>query len=65
MRTDISDSEWAARAKVEELEQENKELLKAIKVLAHDRVHGVADIIGAAVLSNPIAADAINEAKNG
>ncbi len=44
---------------------QNKVLREAVRVLAHDRVHGVPDMVGATVLANPIAAEAVRAARAG
>jgi len=44
------------------LQRENEALRDAVRVLAHDKVNGVPDMIGAAVVSNRIAYDAVKKA---
>lgn len=41
------------------------ELEEAVRVLAHDRVHGIADMIGAAVINNHTARAAVEKARKG
>jgi hypothetical protein len=62
MRHDMSDSEVSAWDQVRQLEAEVKDLRDAVRVLAHDKVNGVPDMIGADVVSNRIAYDAVNKA---
>jgi len=44
------------------LQAEITQLREAVRVLAHDKVNGVPDMIGADVVSNRIAYDAVNKA---
>ena len=54
MRHDMSDSEVSAWDQVRQLEAEVKDLRDAVRVLAHDKVNGVPDMIGADVVSNTL-----------
>lgn len=48
---------------VDDLLAKITELREAVRVLAEDKIHGVADMVSGAVVANPIALAAIEKAR--